>query len=216
MFSELVQVDFHQSVKEIKRMDLAKELKGLQRKWGSATPRVAGTNLPDGEYVAKIESMVVNRAKKGNGRLQVVTKFEVQGGSEDGRTTSRYDGIEEEESMGYFKGYCEVLGVEIPDDLQELPDVLEDFVDNCQDTFQLTLATRNQFQNINIVGVGDAVEDSGLDPDVMDPEPPQETARERREREKEEAAEAARASRKSATRPHAASRKPAPKAKSRR
>ncbi len=144
-------------------MDLARELKTLQRKWGNAESRVAGSPIPDGEYVGKIDSMTINRSKKGEGRLQVATKFEIVGGKKDGTTISRYDGIEDEEQMGYFKGYCEVLGITIPEDLQELPEELDTFVNDCQDLFQLNVATKNNFQNINIVGVSEDGGEEGGD-----------------------------------------------------
>ena len=100
--------------------EVALKLRKLSKAWSRSEARVAGSPIKDGDYIGKVVKMEVGESKKG--RLQVATRFKIMDGKVKGQETSRFDGIETEENMDWFKGLCEVLGVDIPDDLEELPE----------------------------------------------------------------------------------------------
>jgi hypothetical protein len=139
---------------------IAKELSQLSKMWKTAQPVAAGyQTIPDGEYSAKITEMSVQKSK--NGRLQVVTTFEVVDGEHEGSSIKRFDGLDNERSIGYFKGMAEIIGLDLPNDITLLPEVLKTFVDECGDFFEITVKTKNEYQNVYVNGVSDAVSEEG-------------------------------------------------------
>lgn len=103
-------------------------------------------DIPDGKYQIRIESANINNAKS-SGRLQVSWQLEILSGEYAGRKLFKHDGIEDEQSQGYFRGGLARLGVEWPDDPSDLPDVLE----GLQGTLaQVTAKTRegSEYQNV--------------------------------------------------------------------
>jgi hypothetical protein len=137
---------------------ITKELKKLQDEYESAEPAEGFSGgLPDGDYVVKISDMEINHSK--NGRLQVKVVYKVE-------EPAKYEGEEiwdfwglDEQGFPYFKLNCNKVGIELPDDLEELPDILEKFVDDNKDTIELTLKTKNDFQNKYINSEGAAGDD---------------------------------------------------------
>jgi len=137
--------------------DVAKELRKLGKTWEKTEAKQGGggNRLPDDEYKLKLLSMEVTKSKKG--RLQVASKFKVRRPKDaKGKETMTFHGLENENNIAYFKGFCEVIGLELPDDMEELPEALETFVDECEDEFTVKLVTnKGGFQNMTILAVGD-------------------------------------------------------------
>ena len=138
--------------------DVSKELKKLSKTWSKTEAKQGGgggNRLPDDEYKLKLLSMEVTKSK--NGRLQVASKFKVRRPKElKGKETMTFHGLENENNIAYFKGFCEVIGLELPDDMEELPEALESFVDECEDEFTVKLVTnKGGFQNMTILAIGD-------------------------------------------------------------
>jgi 3-methyladenine DNA glycosylase AlkD len=136
--------------------DVSKDLRAISKMWAKTEPRSFGSGLADDTYRAELVSMTVGKSKKM--RLQVESKFRVAKGEHKGHEVSRYDGIENENNVAFFKGYLEVIGCPISEDSEELKSELEDFVDKNDDLFDITLVTKNGFQNIQIGGVAGTVE----------------------------------------------------------
>ena len=150
--------------------DIAKSLKKLSKTWSKAEARTGGSQVKDGEYTAELVSMTIGTSK--NGRLQVAEKFKITSGKMKGKEITTYQGIESEQNIAYFKGHCEVLGVEIPDDMEDLPDALESFVDDNAEEFSIRVKTNDGgYQNVTVVGTadGEASEDNE-DEDAEDAE----------------------------------------------
>lgn len=165
---------------------IAKELSQLTKLWKNTQPVAVGyQTIPDGDYTAKITEMSVQKSK--NGRLQVVTTFEVTDGEHEGSTVKRFDGLTDERSVGYFKGMAEVIGLDLPNDISLLPEVLETFVKECGDFFEITVKTKNEYQNVYVNGVSDAVsEDEEEVEESEDEEVEDEEVEEEVEEEEEE------------------------------
>ena len=153
--------------------EVSKELKKLSKTWTKTEAKKGGggRQTPDGEYVLKLLSMEVTKSKKG--RLQVATKFKIRKPKEmKGKETMVFHGIENENNMAYFKGFAEVIGLELPDDMEDLPNALESFVEECEDEITAQLKTNSKgYQNLTILAVGDnEVESSDEDSEEVEEE----------------------------------------------
>lgn len=139
-----------------KDKDIHSILKGLKSAWEDAEPITANT-IKDGDYVAKIESMEVNISK--NKRPQVVTKFVIADGKFKGKDKLRFDGIDNDTSMSFFKGFAETLGIDLPEDITELPEILEDFVNSFDALVNISLKTKGDYQNVFVKGLSEYDQD---------------------------------------------------------
>ena len=150
--------------------DVAKELKKMSKLWAKTEAKQAAgfSRLPDAEYVCRLVEMTVGRSKKG--RLQVASKFKVVKPKDaKGKETMTFHGIENENNIAYFKGYAEVLGLELPDDIEDLPDAVASFMEEFDDNVTVRLKTKGDFQNLSIVAVGDTkIEDEDSDDEGED------------------------------------------------
>lgn len=137
------------------------KLKAAQKSWSSSEEKRPESQLEDGDYIAKPAEMRIDVAK--SGRLQCVTKWQVTEGSSKGGSIRRYDGLDDEVGMSYFKGYAAILGLEVPDAMSDLPEAVEDFVENNADTYKMSVRTQKDgdFKNVYINGLADGGE--GLD-----------------------------------------------------
>lgn len=137
--------------------DVSKDLKKMSKVWTKTEAKQGGggNRLPDGEYKLKLVSMEVTKSKKG--RLQVATKFKVRKPKDlKGKETMTFHGLENENNVAYFKGFCEVFGIELPDDMEELPEALEAFVNECEDDLTVKFKTNTGgYQNMTILAVGE-------------------------------------------------------------
>lgn len=134
--------------------EVSKDLKKLSKTWSKTDAKKGGgSNVKDGDYVVKITSMTVGKSKAG--RLQVAEKFKiVEPKKNKGTEFMAFHGLESENNIAYFKGHCEVLGIELPDDMEELPDVLEAWVEeNEGDAFDVKVKTKDGYQNTSVLGV---------------------------------------------------------------
>jgi len=148
--------------------EIAKSLKELQRTWKQTEAKTGGSNLPDNDYSAKITNMEINVSK--NGRVQVITTLKIVDGKFKNKECMKFDGIDSDTNMSWFKGYCEVLGIEIPESITDLPNTLEEFVsENKNAIYNITLKTKNDYQNILVKG-SDIEEDEDVEEDVEEDE----------------------------------------------
>lgn len=137
--------------------EVSRELKKLGKTWQKTEAKQGGggRQTEDGEYVLKLLSMEVGKSK--NGRLQVASKYKIRKPKDmKGKETMTFHGLENENNIAYFKGFAEVIGLELPDDMEDLPDALESFVDEFEDDLTVALKTSTKgFQNMTILAVGD-------------------------------------------------------------
>jgi hypothetical protein len=141
--------------------------------------------VPDGDYVGDLKEMKVEESRK-SGRLQVVSTYMIVDGDNEGSTVKRFDGIDEEISMGYFKGYCEVIGLELPDDLEVLQEICNVFVSGNEDLFNLTVKTKDKYANVYVNGISEFVKSEGEEETEEVEEEEEEVEEEVEEEEEEE------------------------------
>ena len=166
--------------------DIAKSLKKLSKSWSKTEARTGGSQVKDGEYTAELVSMTVGTSK--NGRLQVAEKFKISSGKLKGKEITMYHGLENENNIAFFKGHCEVIGVDLPDDMEDLPDALESFVDDNAEEFSIRVKTNDGgYQNITVVGTADS--ESSEDEEEEESEEEEEEENEEEESEEEEDSE---------------------------
>ncbi len=167
-------------------MSISVKLAKLTKQWKNAQPISPSFNtVPDGDYVAKLNSMTLEESKK-SGRLQVVSEFEIVDGEHEGQTVRKFDGINNEQEMGWFKGYCDIIGFEVPKDLTDLESEMSGFVENNSDLFNIRLKTGNSgYQNLYVQGVSEYTMGEDEEAEEAEEEEPEE-AEEAEEEEPEE------------------------------
>jgi hypothetical protein len=138
------------------KKNISQVLKSLKNAWEDAEPMTA-TSIKDGDYVAKISSMEVSLSK--NGRPQVVTTFVIADGKYKGKEKLRFDGIDNDTSMSFFKGFAETIGVDLPEDITDLPEALESFVDSFDALVNISMNNKGEYQNVYVKGLSEYTED---------------------------------------------------------
>lgn len=148
------------------KKDIAKLLGELNEIWEDVDP-VSFEDVADGKYQTLLSKIEINESKS-SGRLQVSWQLKIASGEFANRMIFKHDGIDTAESLGYFKGGLARLGVECPDDMQELPEVL----DELKDTFaSVTVRTKKGSDIANVyfdkaLDSDDIEEDLSEDPDA--------------------------------------------------
>jgi hypothetical protein len=141
---------------------IAKELKKLKDEWDEPA-KTGKTKLEDGEYTAKLTSMELTTSS--SNKLMCVSEFEIIEPEDfEGQTIKRFD-MMSKESLPYFKGYAEKLGMEWPDDPENLESTIESFMEGFNEVCNITVKTKNDFTNIFLDAVG---EESSDDDDKKD------------------------------------------------
>jgi hypothetical protein len=133
-------------------VDVSEELAALDGIWKETVPK-KGSSIADGDYVAKITKMEIGKSK--NGRLQAVSVFTVADGNYMGKELYRFDGLDKEDSIGYFKAMCETIGLEYPVSMVELPNAIKAFIDSFDGMVNITMKTSKdgQYQNLYVKGL---------------------------------------------------------------
>jgi hypothetical protein len=152
-------------------MAVSNKLSSLSKMWKTTQAvQPSFSNVPEGEYIGDLKEMKLEESKK-SARLQVVTTIEIADGDYVGKTVKRFDGLDKEQSIGYFKGLCEVIGFDIPEDIELLQEALDEFIANNTDLFNITIKQNDKYSNVYINGVsdftkgeeGEAEEEEGLE-----------------------------------------------------
>lgn len=128
-------------------VSVASKLRALKKKWKDATPRTGG-GLPDGDYEGVIESGVIQKCK--NDELQCMWKIRVTApeGFEDRRQTkSAY--LASENNLEWFKGDLTVLGIEPPEDIEDMPSAVGE-----TEGLPIAFKVFNKQENVNVYFIG--------------------------------------------------------------
>lgn len=104
----------------------------------------------DGRYVGQLVGAKLGESKNiSNPRLQICWTWKFYGGCYDGQQTRDYDGIETEENLLWLARKLNRLNVELPDDITEMEDFLNELVEEGI-WASFTLKTKGDFQNLYI------------------------------------------------------------------
>lgn len=146
--------------KEYYNMTVSNVLSNLSKTWKSVEPIVASfSNLPDGDYIGDLKEMKLGNAKKG--RVQVVVEWEVADGELAGKTQKQFYGLSDDSGkadavgMGYFKNVCEVIGLDVPEDLNLWQEAMDEFVGSSTTLYDITAKANGQYTNVFINGVSE-------------------------------------------------------------
>jgi len=135
------------------KVSVASKLKALQKKWKAATPRTGG-GLPDGDYEGVIKTAVIKSCK--DGELQAVWEMEVTGPEGfEGRKQSKFAYLGGENSFEWFKGDLLTLGIEPPDDIEDMPDAVGQ-TEGLPVAFRIK--SRQENTNVYFIGLLEGVE----------------------------------------------------------
>ena len=145
--------------------DIKKKLKKLQGDWEEAEVAEGGRKrFKDGDYTVKLKSMEIGESK-GSGRTQLVTAFEVvEPEKYEGEEIRMFNGIDDK-GMPYLKLLCNQFGMEMPDDLVDLPDTVSEFADDFDGTVEIALVTKDGYQNVYVNEVSGVDDDDDDDDD---------------------------------------------------
>lgn len=129
---------------------VANELMKIRRLWKDVEPS-SGFFIPDGDYVAKLKDIELNLSK--NNHLQAVFVFEISEGKYGSREVRMFNNLDQPVGISIFKANCEVLGIDYPEDVYELPKVLEKFLYEFDGLVNIRIKTKNEMQNVYIRGI---------------------------------------------------------------
>jgi len=140
-------------------VSVASKLRALKSTWKKATPRTGG-GLPDGEYEGVIRSAVVGLSKSETQRLQCVWTMEVTAPEGfEGRKQTKIAGLATEDNLCWFQGDLAVLGVDPPDDVDDIADAVGQ-TEGLPIAFRVR--TKQEFTNVDFIGL---LEDEAVESD---------------------------------------------------
>ncbi len=147
-------------------VSVASKLRALKKDWKAAAPRTGG-GLPDGEYEGVIKTGIVGLSKSNAKRLQVVWMLEATAPEGfEGREQMKTAGLKTTDNLCWFQGDLAVLGVEPPDDPNDIADAVGQ-------TEGLPIAFRvrsnKEFTNVDFIGLLEGVETETPEPDASEP-----------------------------------------------
>lgn len=124
-----------------------KDVSGLleegESDWGDAPDSM---DISDGKYQVKINTKgeKLGIGQSGSGRRQVVFMLSIAAGEYANRKVFKRDGIDNSESMGWFKSGLKRLGIDPPKSIKDLPDILDE-LDNTY--AEVSIKTNGDFLN---------------------------------------------------------------------
>jgi len=136
-------------------VSVASKLRALKKMWKNAAPRTGG-GLPDGEYEGVIKTAVVGISKSDSKRLQCVWTLEVTAPEGFvGRKQTKIAGLETEDNLCWFQGDLAVLGIDPPDDVDDIADAAGQ-TEGLPIVFKVR--TKQEFTNVDFIGLLEGVE----------------------------------------------------------
>jgi len=141
--------------KKVAKESVVSKLRALKKIWRNATPRRGG-GLPDGEYERVIKTGIVGLAKSESRRLQCVWTIDVTAPDGfEGRKQTKIAGLETEDNLSWFQGDLEILGVDLPDDSEDIADAVGQ-TEGMPIAFRVR--TKQEFTNVDFIGLLEGVE----------------------------------------------------------
>lgn len=141
-------------------MSVNAKLLKLSASWKKVAPITASfANIEDGDYIGDIKELKLGESKAG--RTQVVLDWEIADGDFAGKTQKQFYGLSDnngnpdDTGMGYFKNLCEVIGLDLPEDLNLWQETMDEFVANNTSLFDITAKAKGGYTNVYVNGVSD-------------------------------------------------------------
>lgn len=141
-------------------MSVNAKLSKLAASWKKAIPIAGGfDNLAEGDYIGDIKEIKLGESKKG--RIQIELTWEVADGELAGKTQKQFYGLSDdhgtpdEKGMGYWKNVCEIIGLDLPEDLNLWQETLDEFVASSTSLFDITAKANGEYINVYVNGVSE-------------------------------------------------------------
>lgn len=120
--------------------------------WAGAAPKSGSSSVDDGDYTCNLTEMALTQSKNDND--MVVTTFIVADGNYEGKDIKKHNMLMSEQNIAYFKGYCEVIGFEYPDDPDDLQEAMNTFVSAFHSIVRVKVKTKaDGNQNVYVNGI---------------------------------------------------------------
>jgi hypothetical protein len=166
-------------------MAVNQALSQLSKSWKNATPQQAGFGfVPDGDYVGDLKELKLGESKNKN--MQIVVTYEIVDGDYTGKTLKQFHQLSNEQ-IGYFKGFCEVIGLDLPDDANAWQEAMDEFVAGNNDLYNLHVKTKegSQYSNTYLNGISEYTKSQeGVEEEQVEEE--QQAEEEQQEEEQQE------------------------------
>lgn len=81
-------------------------------------------DIPDGKYQAKVEEAIIENGGKNRDRLQVKWSFRITGPTHANRLSWMNTGLGDEQGIEFTKRALATLGMSIPEEIEQLPEIL--------------------------------------------------------------------------------------------
>lgn len=146
--------------------DVAKELKNLRKSWEETEPAGGGSGIPVDDYVAKLAAMELGFSKAGN--LQAVVTFKIYDGKYKGKEVKSFQGLSTDVGISFFKGFCEVVGLEYPEDPTELPEAIDSFMDSFDELVNIAVVEKDGYVNVRVKGLSELSDENDEETDDDD------------------------------------------------
>ena len=141
-------------------------LSNLSKTWKTVEAVTASfSNLPDGDYIGDLKELKLGTAKKG--RRQIIAEWEVADGELAGHKQKQFYGLSDDAGkadatgMGYWKGVCEVIGMDLPEDLNLWQEEMDAFIANSLALYEITAKANGQYTNVFINSVSEYTKGTG-------------------------------------------------------
>jgi len=141
-------------------MTVSNVLSNLSKTWKSVEPIAASfSNIPDGDYIGDLKELKLGTAKKG--RTQIEATWEIADGELAGKTQKQFYGLSDNvgkadaTGMGYWKNVCEVIGLDLPEDLNLWQEALDEFVGNSTALYDINAKANGAYTNVYVNSVSE-------------------------------------------------------------
>ena len=119
------------------------------------------SNVPDADYLGDLKEIKLAQSKKG--RWQVEFTWEIADGEQSGRTQKQFYGVSDNNGnpdsvgMGYFKGTCEVIGLDLSEDANVWQDEFNAFLsENSNALYDITVKANGNYANVYVNSVSES------------------------------------------------------------
>ena len=141
---------------------MSKMLASIRKNWDKAfehkDEQVGGNQLEDGKYLGVLHKAELGEAN--SGRPQIYFEFRVTEGEHKGEHGRLWIGMDKPESIQIVMRTLKRLGIEVPEDIDELDDVLSALVKK-RPLVRFSVKTKNEYTNLYVDKLmGQAIDES--------------------------------------------------------
>jgi hypothetical protein len=141
--------------------NVASELDALQGMYESTAAKVFAA-IDDGNYISTITDLKIKKTPTGKIQAQIKHTI-VDNEKYEGKSQMQFFTIDNEEGFAYFKGFCQVVGMDMPAKMADLQAAANDFVAAFNGKLKITIkegkskdGTPSGFKNVYVNGFHEA------------------------------------------------------------